>query len=189
MKRLSNLLMLVACALLATSCGRNMAGNTYTSSSAAGKVLEGKIISVRKVTIKDHDRLGQNATGGLMGGAAGAGAGSAIGSGSGNTGATIGGAIAGAIAGAMIEDALSTSEGMEYLVKLDAKHKRSGTKHQKRINTDEKNTVEQDIQTATAVESSTDIVSVVQAEDPALHKGSRVYVIYSDDRPRLTPAD
>lgn len=179
---------MLLCALIALSgCQKNLSSNVYTEGSVAGKVLEGKIISARPVTIKAKDKLQDNTTGGVLGAGAGLAAGSAIGNGSGNTGAMVGGAILGAIAGAMIEDAASTQEGMEYLVKIDKKYRQEYRSITKRINVSSKQGVNGDIVASTDVSNKSDIVSVVQAAEPGLGVGKRVYIIYSDDRPRITP--
>lgn len=179
--------LLLAC-LLVAGCQKNMNSDVYTEGAVAGKVLEGKVISTRQVTIKAHDKLQDNKTGGLLGGAGGAVAGSQIGNGNGRVGAGIAGAVIGAVAGAVIEDQLSTQQGTEYLVKLDKKYLQEYRSITKRIQSSGKSTVEQDM-TSADVSTKTDIVSVVQASDPSIQKGSRVYVIYNDDRPRLTAQD
>jgi outer membrane lipoprotein SlyB len=180
----------VAAALLLSGCARDLNSNTYTAGATSGKVLEGKIISMRPVTIKESARPGESGgLGGLAGAGAGAAAGNAFGSGSGNTGAIVGGVIAGAIAGALIEDAMSESEGMEYVVKLDKKHKRSAKSKTRKTVQHRTNDVEvdDDIEMSIDTESETDMVAVVQAADPQLSVGSKVLVIYSNDRPRLSP--
>ena len=62
--RSRNITSLMSILLLVSGCGLNMNSNVYTSDSASGKVLEGKIVSMRAVTIKDHDKLEQNTAGG-----------------------------------------------------------------------------------------------------------------------------
>ena len=71
-------ILIVLCAFALASCAKNMNSNVYTEGGAAGKVLEGKIINVRAVTIKAHDKFQNNTLGGLGGGAAGALAGSQV---------------------------------------------------------------------------------------------------------------
>ena len=179
----------IAAALLLTGCARDMSSNTYTAGATSGKVLEGKIISMRPVSIKESSRPGEGGFGGLAGAGAGAAAGNAFGNGSGNTGAIVGGVIAGAIAGALIEDAINESEGMEYVVKLDKKHKRSAKSKTRKTIQHRTNDVEvdDDIEMSIDTEAETDMVAVVQAADPQLSVGSKVLVIYSNDRPRLSP--
>lgn len=186
---MKKIIALLACAMLLTACAKNMNSNVYTENGVAGKVLEGKVISVRQVTIKEHDKLQQNTTGALLGGTAGGVAGAQIGNGNGSLGAAVAGALIGAVAGAVAEDALNTQEGTEYLVKLDKKYLQEYRNITKRVQSGGKNSVQQDITNSSDVSTKTDIVSVVQATDPELHKGSRVYVIYSDDRPRVTAAE
>lgn len=174
--------------LVLTGCARNMESDVYTSNATVGKVLEGKVISARTVTIKESDKLAQNQAGALGGGLAGGVAGSAIGAGSGNTAATIGGAIIGAIAGAFIEDTLSTSEGMQYIVRIDPKHVSqvpSKTKHSKV--TVNHASVDDDIKQSISVENTrSDLISVVQGKDVIFQAGQRVLIIYNNDRPRIT---
>jgi hypothetical protein len=86
------------------------------------------------------------------------------------------------------EDALGMQEGTEYLVKIDKKYIQEYRSISKKVQKSSKQTVEQDM-ASTDVSTKTDIVSVVQTTDPELHKGSRVYVIYNDDRPRLTAVE
>jgi outer membrane lipoprotein SlyB len=77
--------------------------------------VQGKVISMRTVTVKGND----NTVGMLAGGAAGAVAGSAIGQGRGSLLGAIGGAVLGGTAGSFAQDKLSTQQGIEYIVKLD----------------------------------------------------------------------
>ena len=81
-----------------SGCARNLSNSMYVSDSTTNFTLEGQIVSVRPVTIKDSDRLQDNtagmATGALVGGVAGSG----IGGGSGRAGGLIGG-LGGAIGG------------------------------------------------------------------------------------------
>lgn len=182
--------LLAAVALMLSACARDMASDTYTTSATGGKVLKGTIISTRVVTIKEHDKLAENTTGGLIGGVGGGVAGANIGSGNGSVGAAVGGAVLGAIAGALAEDALSTSQGVQYIVQIDGKHARKGKsdiKRYKSTKANTKGTVKEDINNSIDMDMESDIVSVVQKSDPALSEGARVYVIYQDDRPRLSP--
>jgi len=179
---------LAALMLALSACAKDTASDTYTTSSTGGKVLKGTIISARAVKIKEHDKLQDNTVGGLAGGAAGAVGGASIGHGNGSIASGIGGAVIGAVAGAFIQDALSTTDGMEYLVKLDAKNMRtSSPNHKKKVTEKTNGGVEADLNSSTDVDTQTDMISVVQKADPALSEGSLVYVVYSDDRPRLVP--
>ena len=185
----SKIALFIAAVLALTGCSRDMGSDTYVQSSAAGKVLKGTIISERPVKIKAHDKLQDNTAGGLAGGALGAAGGSAVGNGSGSLAAAIGGAVIGAVAGAYAEDALGTSDGMEYVVQLDAKNMRkAGPDHKKKVSERINGNVESDINSSMDLDTQTDMISVVQKADPALTEGSKVFVIYSDDRPRLAPA-
>lgn len=184
MKQIS---LLVAAALILTGCARNMSSSTYTSSSSAGLVLEGTIVSARAVTIKDSDKLQDNVLGGAAGAAVGGVGASNVGKGSGNTAATVGGALAGAVLGAMIQDELSTSEGFEYVVKLD-KNQDSEDEEKTSVQTRKYGTDKVQDKITGKIKTkgtSSRLLSVVQGNDVVLKPGQRVYVIYSDDRPRL----
>lgn len=177
---------LAACGLIIislVSCSRNMSSDVYTSSSASGKVLEGTIVSARSVTIKENDKLSKNSAGTLGGGLAGGVAGSAIGGGSGNGMAIVGGALLGAVAGALAEDALGTSEGMEYIVRINGGHKTAA--HSKKSVSVGGSSVSNDINNSIDVAASTNMISVIQSKDVVFHKGQRVHVIFSNDRPRI----
>lgn len=187
MKPISALTALLISALVLTGCNRNMGSNTYTSSSAAGVVLEGTVVSVRQVTIKDSDKLQDNALGGVAGGAVGGVAGSTIGKGKGSTVGAVGGAVAGAVLGALIQDELSTSQGYEYVVKLDKaddaeEAEATATITRKYSSEKVQDKLKNQIKTKG---TSSRLISVVQGQDVVLNPGQRVYVIYSDDRPRL----
>jgi len=179
------LLLVVLCTAALTSCARNMHSNTYVEGSTPGKVLEGKIINIRTVQIKAHDKLQDNSAGALGGGAAGALAGSQVGHGNGSLAAGIGGALVGAVGGAFLQDALSTQDGSEYLVKIDKKYLQEYDGIRKKVAVGSKTSVEQDMALSASVGTKSDIISVVQAPDPDLAVGSHVYIIYNDDRPRL----
>lgn len=102
-----------------SGCARDLSNSMYVSDSTTNFTLEGQIVSVRPVTIRDADRLQDNtagmATGALVGGVAGSG----VGGGSGRAGGAIGGAVIGGLVGAAMQDSLSTSQGLEYVVKVD----------------------------------------------------------------------
>lgn len=185
MKLIKKVAVLGAMLLTLSACGRNMNSNAYVSSSTSGKVIEGTVISARPVVIKDSEKLGQNTTGGALGAVGGGVIGNQFGSGGGNLAATVGGAIAGAVIGAVVEDQLSTSDGFEYVVRIDSgKSKSSKTKTSRRINSKVSDDVQDSINVA---DTETNMISVVQGNDVVFHVGQRVFVVYSDDRPRLTP--
>jgi outer membrane lipoprotein SlyB len=186
MKKFSALILVLA--LVLSACARNMSSNSYKSTDSSGKVVEGVIVSARAVQINEAESLGDNAMGGLAGGVAGGVAGSAIGSGTGQSLATVGGVIAGALLGAAIQSELSNSEGTEYIVKIggsnQANSKQKKTK-QIKVGTEE---VSDSIKDSIETNMQTEMVSVVQQDDIPLQKGQRVYVIYTDGRPRITAA-
>jgi outer membrane lipoprotein SlyB len=187
-KSLKNMALCACVAVVALSgCGRNMDSTVYQSSSPSGKVLQGTVISAKAVKIKDSERLSDNAVGGIGGGLIGGILGSEIGRGKGNAIATVGGVVAGAVAGAAAEDHLSTTEGMEYVVRIDsAQKKRTKSKTRKIKTTD--GSVDQDVSDSVSVtETETDLISVVQGDDVVFRPGQRVLIIYNNDRPRLSP--
>lgn len=172
------------------ACAREMSSDVYTSGSESGKVLEGKIVSARPITIKEADRLQNNSTGVLGGGLAGGLAGSSAGGGSGKTLAAIGGAIVGATAGAVMQDKLGTSKGMEYVVRIDKKYLKD-VYERKTLNRRMYgvSTAEEDLnQSISVADTKTDLISVVQGMDITFQAGQRVLIIYHNDRPRLAPA-
>jgi outer membrane lipoprotein SlyB len=182
---------LVISSFVLASCAREMSSDVYTSSSTSGKVLEGKVVSARPITIKDSDKLQDNTAGILGGGLLGGVAASSVGKGTGKGVAAIGGALLGAAAGALAQDKLGTSKGMEYIVRIDKKYISSIPTHKTRKNISYgANSVEQDVNQSVSVEETkTDLISVVQAADVVFQPGSRVMVIYNNDRPRLTAAN
>lgn len=181
---------ILTAAIALSACGRNLDSSTYTSGAPVGKVVYGTVISARQVTIKDNDSTDENVVGGLAGGALGGVAGSTIGGGSGKSLATIGGVIAGAMIGAAAEDELSTSTGTEYIVQLDKapSAKASSTyRKQERLDINAGSAVSDDInQSIQLNDMASDAIAVIQQDQVMIAPGSRVAVIYSDDRPRIT---
>lgn len=177
---LASALLVVLCA----GCARNLSSSVHTQSATTGKVVEGVIVSARAVTVKAHDKLADNTTGGLAGGVLGGVAGNSFGKGTGNAAATVGVGILGAVAGAFAEDALSTSDGIEYLVKISGKN--PGKKTKKEVEITKANSVDRDIQKAVETEGiETDVIAVVQQDEQPFQAGQKVYVVFNDDRPRV----
>jgi len=190
MSNISRLVGLVFVSLVFISCARDMSSDVYTSSSEFGKVLEGKVISARPVTVKEFDKLQDNSTGLLSGGLAGSVAGSSLGEGVGKTLATVGGAIVGATAGAITQSKLGDAKAMEYVVRIDKKYLQDIYERRRldrKIYTaiDAEQGINESISLA---ETKTDLISVVQGMDVTFQAGARVLIIYSNDRPRLAPA-
>jgi outer membrane lipoprotein SlyB len=158
-------------------CARDLSSNVYTSDSTLSLTLEGKIVDVREVKVKEADKLAGNATGALAGGALGAVAGSGVGRGSGNTSAIVGGAILGAVAGAVIEDKLGTSKGYEYIIKVDT----SKLKHEYYEGS-------ASMRQAISAATTNGLITVVQGTDVVLQRGQNVYVTFSNSRTRVIPA-
>ncbi len=162
-----------------SGCTRDLSSNVYTSDSTLSLTLEGTIIAARAVTIKNSDRPMDATTGLVTGGLAGGVIGNSLGSGGGRTGATIGGALVGAGIGAVIENKMNQSKGLEYIVKIDMSKFKDGYY--------EGNTAMRNV-LSTAKTSG--LVTVVQSgKEAALREGQRVYVIFSDNRTRVIPAN
>lgn len=189
--RLKSFALAAICAVTLGACARNMDSNVYTSSSASGKAIEGVIVSARPVTIRENERLQDNALGGLAGGVAGGVVGSTIGKGSGNTLATVGGALAGAVAGAAVQQQLGKSQGYEYVIRVSPKYAHqhnSVYRSHERVDVNNSRP-SQDVSSSVSVSpSQTDLITVIQSDKTLLQPGQRVLVIYSDDRPRVVPA-
>lgn len=162
--------------LFLSSCARDLSSNTYVSSSTLSLTLEGEVISAREVTIKDSDQRKNNASGILSGGPLGGIAASGIGSGNGSAIATVGGAIAGAIIGTIAEEKLSTSQGLEYIIKVDTSKLK-----------DDYYTGSNSMRTAISSATTSGLITVIQGKDNPVQAGSKVYVIFSENRTRIIP--
>lgn len=176
-----NLVKLVAIgtvALLFAACARDLSSDTYTSDSTLSLTLEGKVVSIRPITIKNSDTLSDNSTGILAGGAMGAVAGANVGGGNGQAAAAVGGAIVGAAAGALLESKLGKSNGLEYIVKVDTSTLKEGY-------------YEGSASMRNAISSAvtSGLITVVQGNDNPLAQGQKVYVIFSDKRTRIIPSE
>ena len=182
---MKSLFALIATAVLATACARNIDGSTYTSGNTVGKVTYGTIVSARQVTVKDNDKLEKNALGGIAGGVAGGVAGSSVGGGTGKGLATIGGAVAGAMLGAYAQDQLTTQTANEYIVQLDSP-RYNGSTSKEDVTIRNRNSVSQDIQESMHTSpTESDAIAIVQTDEVMLQAGTRVMVVYNDDRPRV----
>jgi outer membrane lipoprotein SlyB len=158
-------------------CARDLSSDVYTSDSTLSLTLEGKIVSVRNITIKDDDKAGLGA-GALAGGALGGVGGSAVGDGTGQVAAAVGGAIAGAVIGSVAENQLGTSNGYEYIVKVDTKNLKDGYYEGSGA-----------MRNAISSATTSGLVTVIQGTDTKLQENQNVYVIFSDKRTRLIPAN
>jgi outer membrane lipoprotein SlyB len=188
MKNILTLSLAFAIAVATTACAKNLGNATYLDNSTVGIVYEGVILSSRPVTIKsdksDGDQMG---LGTLGGGALGGVAGSNIGKGKGSSAGAVGGAIAGAVLGHIIEDQLNTQQGFEYIVKLnDDSLSEEGDESTTNYNKDE-SSVSSKLRNSTKIGLKSRAISVVQADAQPFTPGQQVYVIYNDDRPRITP--
>lgn len=185
---MKNFVLVAVAALSLAACGRNLDSSTYTSGAPVGKVVYGTVISARQVTVKDTDSGKNNVLGGVAGGALGGVAGSTIGSGSGRSLATIGGVIAGAMLGSAAEDQLSTSTGNEYIVQVDGAKASNNAVSKRDYRINSTNSVADDINQSIAMDTTgSNAIAVIQQDAVMIQPGTRVAIIYSDDRPRITP--
>lgn len=160
-----------------SGCARDLSNSTYTSDATLNIVLSGQLISSRQVKIKESDKMEAGA-GTVMGGLGGALAGSSMSNG--GTAGTLGGAAAGALVGTLAQQALSTSTGMEYIVKVDTS--KLGQDYYEGSAS---------MRNALAAVKTSGIITVVQAKeskkDPVLSIGQHVLVIISEKRTRIIP--
>jgi len=162
---------------LVSACAKDLSSGSYSEAQAgeADSTYEGVIVSMRNVKIKPETK--ENTAGTLAGGALGAAGGSAVGKGTGSLVSAIGGAIVGAVAGNAAEGALKTTTAVEYVVKTKVVRT-----EEKMLNSEQKG--KKDAKTF----KGGGLVTVVQAADPSLKKGSKVYVIVSKkNRSRIIP--
>ncbi|APC90898.1 MULTISPECIES: hypothetical protein [Francisella] len=106
---------LLLCFLL-TNCTSSAPSYSANSIGQVSQVEQGKIIDIQQVNIKGSDNIGAQlgGLGGAFGGAfAGAGAGMLT-----SIAGSIGGAIVGGIAGGVTEDAITSSKGYQFTIKL-----------------------------------------------------------------------
>lgn len=172
--RYSTLLFTILCL---SGCARDLSHTTYTSDTTLNIVLSGQLISSRQITIKESDKL-EAGGGTLVGGLGGAVGGAAISNG--RASGIIGGAVVGAVLGTVTQQALGTSKGMEYIIKVDTS-KMSQDYYEGSAA----------MRNALAAVKASGIVTVVQARekksDPELSIGQNVLVIISDKRTRVIP--
>jgi outer membrane lipoprotein SlyB len=160
-----------------SGCARDLSNSMYISDSTTNFTLEGQIVTVRPVTIRDSDRLQGNTTGMATGAVVGGVAGSGIGGDSGRVGGLIGGAVLGGLVGAAMQDSLSTSKGLEYVVKVDISNIKD-TYYEGNMA----------LRNVIATARVNGMLTVVQSEKDPLQKGQKVYVVFSDNRTRVIPA-
>ena len=116
MRKFAWICLLSLCFLL-TNCSSSAPSYSANSVGQVSQVEQGQIIDIQQINIKGSDNIGAR-VGGLAGGLGGALAGS------GNIftsiAASIGGAIVGGIAGGVTEDAITSSKGYQFTIKLDS---------------------------------------------------------------------
>lgn len=106
-----------AAALALSGCARDLSPDVYSRGEVGSKVdvQQARIISVRAVKIEGT----RSGVGAIAGAAAGGVGGSYAGKGRGGAIGAIAGAVLGGLLGSAMEGAVSSSEGVEYLVELE----------------------------------------------------------------------
>ncbi|MDP2879779.1 MAG: glycine zipper 2TM domain-containing protein [Sulfuricella sp.] len=119
--RLVKLIVAVAASVAVLGgCASSMSGGAYSREQArqVQEVKMGVVESVRQVKIEGTKSPVGVGAGAVIGGIAG----SNVGGGKGSTVGTILGAVAGGVAGSMIEEGVTSKNGLEITVKLDNGH-------------------------------------------------------------------
>jgi outer membrane lipoprotein SlyB len=132
---------------------------------------------MRNVKVKESDKVEAGA-GTALGGIGGAIAGSSMSNG--RTSGLVGGTIAGALIGTVAQQALSTSKGVEYIVKVDTSKLSNdyyeGSAH---------------MRNALAAVKTSGVITVVQAPEgkktAPMNIGQSVLVVISDKRTMIIP--
>lgn len=177
MNHFKKLFFIFSIAVILSGCARDLSSNVYTADSTLSLTLEGQVISVRPIIVKNSDKAGVG-TGGVGGAAVGGAAGASVGSGSGNVAAAVGGAVAGALIGAVAENQLGQADGYEYIVKVDTSNLK-----------DDYYEGSGAMRSAISSATTNGLVTIVQGTDIMLNKGDAVYVIFSDKRSRIIKAN
>lgn len=174
----SKIAILLTSTIFLTSCARDLSSNVYTSSSTLSLTLEGEVISVRPVIVKDTDKLSDNVAGGLAGGAMGGVLGSGVGNGTGKGVAVVGGAIAGSVLGSVVQGKLEEKKGYEYIVKVDTSKLKSDYYEGSSA-----------MRNAISSATTSGLITIIQGTGNVLKEGQKVYVIFSDKRTRIIPCN
>lgn len=174
-KFIINLSIITIMSLLTSSCARDLSSHVYTSDSTLNLTLQGQVVAVRSIIIKEHDKLSDNTGGTLAGGASGALLGANTGNG--NSATIIGGAAAGAIIGAIAQDKLGQNKGYEYIIKINPTDIKSDYYEGSGA-----------MRAAISAATTGGLITVVQGAKNQINVGQNVYVIFSDKRTRVIPA-
>lgn len=172
-----NLFLIIFTATNLCGCARDLSNTTYTSDSTLNVVLEGIILSKRNVKIKESERLGDNTTGAAVGAL---GTGALLAGNSNDLGVVIGGAVVGGVIGSIAQSALSSNNGVEYIVKVDTSKMDKEYYEGSRL-----------MRNAIAAVRATGIVTVVQSKqskkEVPMSEGQNVLLIISEKRTRVIP--
>ena len=171
-KSLSKMFLPISIAALLGGCGRDLSTTSYVSSSTFNLTLEGTVLNVRDVTIKEGEGSGENVQGALVGAGIGGVAGGIAGR---SGGAALGGALIGGTIGSIAHS--SATAGYEYVIKLDT------SKIQ-----DEYYEGNSAMRNVISTARAGGIVTIAQGTDIRIPVGQKVYVIYSNNRSRVIPA-
>lgn len=174
---ISKIFILILTSVILSGCARDLSDSVYTSADTFNIVLEGQLLSQRKITIKESDRLADNSSGAAMG-AVGGGVGAYSMSGN-NAGAGLAGAAIGGVIGATMQQALGTTKGVEYIVRVDTSKMQSEYFEGSRL-----------MRNALAATKATGMLTVIQADDKKaapIRDGDKVLVIIGEKRTRIIP--
>ncbi len=160
-------------ATLLGGCGRDLSTTSYVSSSTFNLTLEGVVLNVRDVTIKEGESGSEGFKGAAMGAGAGGLAGGLLGQ---SGGAVVGGALIGGAIGAIAQQ--TSSAGYEYVIKINT------SKIQ-----DEYYEGNSAMRNVISTARAGGIVTIPQGTDIRIPVGQKVYVIYSNNRARVIPAN
>lgn len=168
--------------LLLNGCARDLSSNVYTSDSTLSVILEGTIISVRNIKIKDNDNISKNLLAIRAGGELGHVVGLTSSINNRNVAvAAVGGSIIGATAGAVAQGVLNTRNGYEYIVKADRNQIKDSYYAGGR-----------NIRNALSSINTSGIISIIQGtkekqKNVMLSEGDKVYIIISENRTMIIP--
>lgn len=109
--------------IILCGCARDLSSKMYLGDSTLSLTLEGQVVSVRPIIIKETDKLEDNTIGIAGGGITGGLLGTSVAAKSEGVGSAfisaVAPAILGATIGSIIESKLTESRGSEYVVKVD----------------------------------------------------------------------
>jgi len=178
---LTRILLICISAFLLTACARDLSSKMYLSDSTLSLTMEGQVVSVRPVIIKETDKLEENTLGLAGGGISGGLLGSIVATGTDSIGSTLVSTVAptilGAVIGSIIESKLNESRSSEYVIKVDT-DKLNGDSY----------TGSGAMRSAVSSATTGGLITVIQKSESPIKEGQKVYVIFSEKRTRIIPA-